>query len=557
MATTKNKTKLTTIKKIMDSDTVAPALSSVGFAKGPQRREETKGLYDLRMDDQGRMTQGIESVSENENESVNEIVNESVVKGGGQRVVGKHRDTVPQPSLAISAGKGVSPASGPGNSAGPAAGQAAAAGRSGPSGVGAAGRAVTERDERDARPGPSGVGAAGRARMVGRGTGAEVDRDPGTTEETAASTLAGRSAERAENTAGKRTAATTALAAGIGDSQNQQKYDKDLTVILELQGTIPVSAMELMRAVRALCGGLVACRATGQRAYEVTLSHIKGKERILDGFKIGETVIHAKGLHNDELVVSFLNLPAYITDEEILAKLESWGVGAVSPIRRRMWPGTKVADGTRFLKVKFNEKVQSLPYSARFETALGPEYFRVIHDRQVKVCRMCLQPGHILRDCPDFFCHKCGVQGHYARECGAKGEGEEDRCGKCKNGVNQCVCNESREEDSNYLAELISASSDSEEEMEQGDPGDRAGVAVRADLARAGPQELGAGQEKPSRRAGVAVRADLARAGPPELKELPARPNQAGPTGSSLDGVAPVSKSGGAEGGSAFGEGEE
>lgn len=76
------------------------------------------------------------------------------------------------------------------------------------------------------------------------------------------------------------------------------------------------------------------------------------------------------------------------------------------------------------MKVRFTETVKSLPYSAKFETAGGAEHFRVIHDRQIKVCRLCIQPGHIVRDCPDFTCFKCGQQGHYARECAEKQEEE-------------------------------------------------------------------------------------------------------------------------------------
>lgn len=219
-------------------------------------------------------------------------------------------------------------------------------------------------------------------------------------------------------------------------------YNRDLTVSIELIGDEKVNTTELMKCTRELCGGLVACRHTGTNKYELTMSHPKGKERLLEGFKIGNTRVMAKELTNDELVVSFLGLPAYTTDVEILGKLHGWGVSATSPIRRRMWPGTRIADGTRIVRVKFNQQVQSLPYSAKFNTALGAEYFRVIHDKQVKVCRICMQPGHILRECPEFMCHKCGVQGHYARECGHK----ESKCIMCYNLESKCVCNRSENE---------------------------------------------------------------------------------------------------------------
>ncbi len=72
----------------------------------------------------------------------------------------------------------------------------------------------------------------------------------------------------------------------------------------------------------------------------------------------------------------------------------------MTKIKRRVYPGTNIADGTRYVKVKFPKEVKSLPYRAQFETAEGAQYFRVIHDRQEKLCCMCMQPGHIFRDCP-------------------------------------------------------------------------------------------------------------------------------------------------------------
>lgn len=76
-------------------------------------------------------------------------------------------------------------------------------------------------------------------------------------------------------------------------------YDKELTVALELVGDTPLSALEVMRGVREVAGGLVACRATGGKTFEVTVTHKRGKERLLDGFRIGEVRVHGKALGNN------------------------------------------------------------------------------------------------------------------------------------------------------------------------------------------------------------------------------------------------------------------
>uniref|UniRef100_A0A674AP51 CCHC-type domain-containing protein n=1 Tax=Salmo trutta TaxID=8032 RepID=A0A674AP51_SALTR len=213
-----------------------------------------------------------------------------------------------------------------------------------------------------------------------------------------------------------------------------KRYERHLTLAVEIVCEEKITMMELLRGIKEVCGSVVGCRFKANQKYEITMNHAKGNERLMDGFKIKNSRIMAKDLVNDELVVSFMNLPAYISDDEIHAKLNNWGVAAVSKIKRRVWPGTDIVDGTRFCKVKFTDTVQSLPYSAKFETLKGTEYFRIIHDKQVKVCRLCIQPGHVLRECQEFTCRRCGEQGHYARECNLR----DRKCREC--GKETCIC---------------------------------------------------------------------------------------------------------------------
>ena len=68
----------------------------------------------------------------------------------------------------------------------------------------------------------------------------------------------------------------------------------------------------------------------------------------------------------------------------------------VTPIYRRRYKGTNIADGTRYVRVKFPPEIKSLPYSMKFKTVEGVEYFRVLHDNQIKVCYNCMSANHVI-----------------------------------------------------------------------------------------------------------------------------------------------------------------
>lgn len=218
---------------------------------------------------------------------------------------------------------------------------------------------------------------------------------------------------------------------------------KENMVILVRSPLQEVQAVDILKAVIAVVGhgNLLALRPRPGSDFELTLADRKSTEALLDGVEINGEFCTVKPLGNSDKVISFLHLPAYITYEDILDKLQGWGVVALQPVRRRFYPGTDITDGTRYVKVRFPRESMSLPYSSSFMTAEGLRYLRVIHDGQVKTCRLCMSPEHLMKDCPTFICRECCEQGHYARDCTAA------RCPVCQRALISCVCRDGSEEE--------------------------------------------------------------------------------------------------------------
>lgn len=224
--------------------------------------------------------------------------------------------------------------------------------------------------------------------------------------------------------------------AGHGQMDYTKNYSREATVIMDVADLRDPRAEDIIKAVNGRIGEgkILAVRPRQGKEYEITLTNKDECENLDEGLTIKGKLCGIRQLQVRECVVSFIHLPAYIRDSEIVEQLKKWGVAPASAIRRRMYPGTEIADGTRYLRVKFPKEVKSLPYSTKFETEEGSQYFRIMHDRQVKTCRLCMNPGHVFKDCPDFKCFQCGEQGHFARNCDAV------KCPDCRKVMVRCEC---------------------------------------------------------------------------------------------------------------------
>ncbi|KAL7375642.1 hypothetical protein ABVT39_021354 [Epinephelus coioides] len=106
---------------------------------------------------------------------------------------------------------------------------------------------------------------------------------------------------------------------------------RELVALVEVEGETAVTMLDLLRAVEQTCGRVMGCRAKGANKWELTMSNPKGKQRLMDGFKIKDCRIIASEIARDQPIVSFLNLPLYTTDEQIIDKLRILGGRAGFP----------------------------------------------------------------------------------------------------------------------------------------------------------------------------------------------------------------------------------
>ncbi|KAK6187088.1 hypothetical protein SNE40_006336 [Patella caerulea] len=150
--------------------------------------------------------------------------------------------------------------------------------------------------------------------------------------------------------------------------------------------------------------------------YEISVSHVDYCNIIAkEGIVFENKRVYGSTVGSKIMVVSFMNIPAYISDDEILEKLSLWKVEALGDIKKRYFShgDRQILDGTRYVRVKFPPGVDSLPYATKFDG----RSFIVKHNDQSKVCYKCLKSDHEIRNCPEFVCFRCDKQGHNQRNC--------------------------------------------------------------------------------------------------------------------------------------------
>lgn len=228
---------------------------------------------------------------------------------------------------------------------------------------------------------------------------------------------------------------------------NRNSYSRDCTIRIEglqIKNGEAITVIEETEAITGLNTVLAVVDNTDSGTCDVTLDSKENAVKLLHGIEINDVEYNVSLIFSDTTVVSFMKLPSYIEDEDIISKLQSKGIKLVSPIYRRAIPGTQVADGTRFVKCVFPPGFVALPWTMGFRQGSITKYYRVFHNNQTKVCNLCMSAEHVQRQCPHFICKRCGEQGHTMRRCHTK------QCIRCKQFPLHCRCFENDENDDDY-----------------------------------------------------------------------------------------------------------
>lgn len=214
-------------------------------------------------------------------------------------------------------------------------------------------------------------------------------------------------------------------------------------------------ADDVIKAVEGEIGrsNILGCvKVVGQ--WVITLSN-DGDAELLQGtgLLIKEDVCEVIGVGRSFVTVSFFDVPTFVNDEDLSAKLIELGCDIKSPWTRKHYAKfPHIENGIRYVRLQLPNKKKSLPYAI----TVGGIHLRLKHNGQTKVCNNCLSEGHIMRNCPDYKCKNCDLQGHRESRC------PKTQCYKCHQfGHKSFQCHgdkcQQNEDDLNYPVEQMEA----------------------------------------------------------------------------------------------------
>ena len=147
-----------------------------------------------------------------------------------------------------------------------------------------------------------------------------------------------------------------------------RQYSKECTVGINYISTDSIKAISVVKAVEEITGlNSVLAVVRDSNSYNVTLDSKENTMKLLHGVEIEGRDYDCSLVFSKNTVVWFMYIPAFIEDDEIIEKLNETGIRVVSPVYRRVIPGTQVADGTRFMKCVFPPNVVALPWTMPFK----------------------------------------------------------------------------------------------------------------------------------------------------------------------------------------------
>lgn len=214
-------------------------------------------------------------------------------------------------------------------------------------------------------------------------------------------------------------------------------FKKECTLTIDNIPNGQFSAGKVIEAAERICGMntvMAVVPSDNRLFYEITTDSEENAMKLTNGIEIEDRKFNCALQFNKVKVVSFMHLPAYVDDADIIKTLTDRGCELKSDLFRHVHPRTQVADGTRYVHVKFPPGLGSLPWSMRFVTGAGTKYFRVKHNDQRSLCNKCGSPFHKYRQCPQLICEGCDKQGHKVRECTAP------KCDRCHKLPHRCFC---------------------------------------------------------------------------------------------------------------------